>query len=185
MDHFAALDVSTALLRRQLAAIKADQWKEPSACEGWSVYDVANHVLGGGHRYWLWMSQAPHEEVEASRLLDFVGDDAVSALDEHAAALRAAFEELGALERPVAHPAGEIPGRELLELRVIEQALHAWDIAVGIRGDTTIEPDLCEYLLGTMMTIERLREQGHYAPATATQPGGLAQQQLLRAAGRL
>ncbi|WP_408897862.1 TIGR03086 family metal-binding protein [Nocardioides sp. R1-1] len=186
MDAFVALDASTALLRRQLAAVAPDQWDEPSACEGWSVRQVADHVLGGGYRYRLWLTGAPRAEVEASRAWDFVGTDAVAALDEHAASLRAALAEPGALERPVAHVAGEIPGRGLLELRVLEQTLHAWDIAVGIDGDRTIDPDLCAFLLAAASTVDRLREQGYYAPAAPGAPdhGAAPQERLLRLTGR-
>lgn len=186
MDAFAALDASTALLRRQLAAVGPDQWDAPSACEGWSVRQVADHVLGGGYRYRLWLTGAPRVEVDASRAWDFVGADAVASLDEHAASLRAALAEPGALARPVAHVAGEIAGSGLLELRVLEQTLHAWDIAVGIDGDRTIDPDLCAHLLATASTVERLREQGYYAPASPAAPddGVPAQERLLRLTGR-
>jgi hypothetical protein len=89
------------------------------------------------------------------------------------------------MERLVAHGGAEIPGRELLRLRVFEQALHVWDIAVGIAGDTTMEPALCEYLLASTAAIERLREQGYYRTASTTQPVRSAQEQVLKATGRL
>jgi len=183
MDAFAALDCSTALLRRQLAAVGAQQWEQPSACVGWSVRQVADHVLGGGHRYALWLADTPRAEVDATRALDFVGDDPVGALDRHARTLREAFAAPGALERTVAHVAGEVPGIGLLELRVLEQTLHAWDIAVGIGGDRTIDPGLCAFLLDAEPTVERLRGQGYYDPAVPG-AGGSSQERLLRITGR-
>lgn len=181
----ALLDLSTALLRGRLAAVAPDRWSDPSPCTGWTVRDVAEHVVGDAVRYRLWVVGAPEAEVTASRALSFLGDDPVAALDEIQGALRAALGEPGALDRTAAHPAGGIAVRELLELRLLEQTLHAWDVATGAGLDATIDDALCERLLGSAATIERLRGHGYYAPASALAgPGDTLQDRLLRIAGR-
>lgn len=185
MRELDALDASTALLRARLAAVTPDRWDAPSPCEGWTAQDVAEHVVGDAVRYRLWMVGAPAEEVTASRALTFLGDDPVASLDQIQGALRAAFAAPGALERVARHSAGEIAGRDLLELRILEQTLHAWDIAVATGTDPAIGDDLCERLIGSAATIERLRGHGYYGPATALAgPGDTLQDRLLRLAGR-
>lgn len=185
LDELAHLDAATALLRARLVAVGPDRWDAPSPCAGWTVHDVAEHVVGDAVRYRLWLIGAPAEQVTASRALTFLGDDAVSSFDEIQGALRAAFAEPGALDRIARHSAGEITGRELLELRLLEQTLHAWDIATGSGTDATIDDALCERLLGSAATIERLRGHGYYAPTTALAgPGDSLQERLLRIAGR-
>ena len=183
MDDLTALDLSTALLRSRLAAVPDDRWRAPTPCPGWTVRDVAAHVGGDAVRYRLWVEGAPDADVEASRAVDFAGDDPVAALDRIQGDLRAALAAPGALDRTVTHSAGAILGRELLELRMIEQTLHAWDIAVGGGGDECIGDELCARLLQAAPTIERLRGAGYYATATgdaADSPQG----RLLRLAGR-
>ncbi|GAA3683361.1 TIGR03086 family metal-binding protein [Nocardioides ginsengisoli] len=183
MHDLDALDLSTALLRARLAAVPGDRWEAATPCEAWTVRDVAAHVVGDAVRYRLWLEGAPDEEVVASRAVDFAGDDPVAALDRIQGALREALAAPGALDHTVAHSAGVIVGRELLELRMLEQALHAWDIAVGSGTDDTIGDELCARLLRATPTIDRLRSAGYYAAAAA--PAGSLQEQLLRAAGRL
>jgi uncharacterized protein (TIGR03086 family) len=183
MDDLAALDLSTAFLRARLVAVSDDRWDAATPCEGWTVRDVAAHVIGDAVRYRLWLEGAPDEEVVASRAVDFAGDDPVGALDRIQGALRAALAAPGALDRVVAHSAGVIGGRELLELRMLEQALHGWDIAVGSGADDTIGDDLCARLLEAAPTIDRLRQAGYYAAAST--PAGSLQERLLSAAGRL
>ncbi|UUW88115.1 TIGR03086 family metal-binding protein [Nocardioides sp. WV_118_6] len=185
LADLAHLDAATALLRARLADVAPDQWDAPSPCEGWTARDVAEHVIGDAVRYRLWVIGAPAEEVTASRALTFLGDDPVAALDEIQGALRAAFAEPGALDRTARHSAGDITGRDLLELRLLEQTLHAWDIAVATGSDPAIGDDLCARLIGSAATIERLRGHGYYGPATALAgPGDTLQDRLLRLAGR-
>jgi hypothetical protein len=51
-----------------------------------------------------------------------------------------AFRELGALLRTVHHPAGDRSGQELVELRITEFAVHAWDLSHAIGADEQIDP---------------------------------------------
>lgn len=166
MDGFSALEASTALLRTILAGVTPSQWHMPSTCSGWSVREVANHVIGGAYVYSQMLEGATYESLAASRSLDYVGDRAPSSLDEYQSRLDALFQMPGALERVVLHPAGDMTGAELLYYRVIEQTLHGWDIARSVGGETNIDEALCEYILSGHDTIERLRGQRLFGPTT-------------------
>ena len=183
MDAFPALDLSTRELRSRLAATTADHWALPSNCAGWSVRALANHVIGGAHRYALLLAGADESEVAASRDADYVGDDPVGTLDHHQEELVAMLRRPGALHRTVAHRAGDTSGAELLGMRIIEQTLHAWDIARSVGGDEDIDESLCAYLVDSHYeTIERLRTHGFYASPTDTI--GSARRRLLSLSGR-
>ncbi|MGN6721269.1 MAG: TIGR03086 family metal-binding protein [Marmoricola sp.] len=185
MDDFDALDASTLLLRETLGRVQADAWELPSACEGWTVRDVANHVIGGADRYRLYFEPEPAELLAASRTHDYVGQNPVETFDALTAQLREVLMSPGALDRVVPHRAGSIPGQQLLEMRVMEQAVHAWDIAFGWGEDLAIGEDLCAYLLTTTSNVEWLRSKGLslYRDAVPTS-SGRSQERLLRLSGR-
>jgi uncharacterized protein (TIGR03086 family) len=184
MDGLTALHESTALLRGRLAELDSDQLDLPSVCAGWTVRDVANHVIGGAHRYCLLMCHADDGELAATRDHNYVAEGAVSALDRHQSRLAGLLRSPGAFETTVRHRAGDATGEELLGMRVIEQTLHAWDIARSVGNDETISPSLCEHIL-TWWTgsIDRLRTFGFYADATEPAEH-TAQGKLLALAGR-
>lgn len=54
-------------------------------------------------------------------------------------------------------------------MRIIEQTLHAWDIASSVGGDTHLDEGLCDHILTSHRSaIERLRAHGFYAPPVGT-----------------
>jgi uncharacterized protein (TIGR03086 family) len=185
MDGLTALDLSSALLRERLGELDSDHFGLPSVCADWTVRDVANHVIGGAHRYCLLMCHAADEELEPTRDHDYVAEGAVTALDRHQSELGRLFRRPGAFETIVHHRLFDVTGEELLGMRVIEETLHAWDIARSVGSDEAIDPRLCEHIL-TWWTglIDRLRTFGVYASATKPPTGDSAQARLLALAGR-
>src|SRR5690242_12550845 len=67
VDDLQALELAGRSLERRLAAVQVDVLQQPSSCSGWSVYDLINHVNGGGHRYLLLSRGAAAAEVDATR----------------------------------------------------------------------------------------------------------------------
>jgi uncharacterized protein (TIGR03086 family) len=84
------------------------------------------------------------EEVMSSPQL---GPDAMTAWAETCAAQTVAFAEVGALERRLDHPLGEISGGEFLEFRIFDITLHAWDLARSIGTSEDLSPDLVEVVV--------------------------------------
>lgn len=184
MERFAALGASTEILASKLAAVPADGWAARSVCPDWTVRELANHVIGGAHRYRLLLERASDAEIAASRAIDFVGDDPVGTLRDLQRRLDTALRDAGATDRVVAHRAGETTGGELLGMRVIEQLLHGWDIAASVGGDTAIDEDVCAFVLSECTeSIERLRGQGFY-DARLDGAGESARARLLALTGR-
>lgn len=171
MDAFETLGRARVEFRRVLAEVARDQWELPTPCEDWDVRELVNHVLGGNVRYEMLLRGAAPDEVNATRSIDHIGDDALASFNVSAAHVVATFEQPDALERTVHHPAGDRSGLDLLWLRVAEWTIHAWDLARATGGGEALDPELVDSLL------QRLAEHG-----TGLQTGGYFKEPMLDAA---
>lgn len=186
MRDFEALASAGAELEPRLRALAPTNYPQPSVCAGWSAADLANHVVGGEQRYLLLLRDAEPAEVEATRGQDHIGDDPARAYGFRSRLLDEQFRQPGALQSTVRHRAGDRSGLELLRMRVIERALHAWDLARTLGLDDSLGPGLVDYLLGNCLPlVTDLQAQGLFGPASPG--GGPAQppmERLLRLTGR-
>ncbi|RIK14853.1 MAG: TIGR03086 family protein [Acidobacteria bacterium] len=177
---FRRLDECESAWARALEAV-ADDLDRPSAAPGWSMWDVANHVAGGAHRYRLLV--VGESGVEETRTQDHVGGDPVGSFWQHERALRevATSEVLG---RMVPHRAGPRRVDQLLVMRGNDMALHAWDIASAAGHPWPVGEDLAGWLLENAgPVIDELREAGFFAePLQPT--GDSSRDRLLARAGR-
>jgi uncharacterized protein (TIGR03086 family) len=182
VDVFAALDGSAEGLFAQLTGLSADELARPSACEGWTVRDVASHVVGGAVRYRMLLEGATDAQIAPTRTMDFLGEDAErSARETHAALMDVArTADLGV---PVHHRAGDRPGSELLVMRLFEVVLHTWDISRGTGRDAALVPAHCAFLLDWLGLIEEMRPLGVFDPPVAGGDAPCAR--LLGASGRV
>jgi uncharacterized protein (TIGR03086 family) len=89
------------------------------------------------------------------------------------------------MARTAQHPAGERNGAQLLEMRLLDVAVHTWDLARAIGADEALDPDVVAFALTLQDTFEAGRERGSFAPPQAdTPPDCSAQARLLHLAGR-
>lgn len=137
-------DRALAGSRRYVAGVGADQWKEPTPCEGWDVRELVNHIVSGN----FWAGELARgktiEEVGDRLDGDVLGADPVSAYDESARAASEAFHAPGAMEAPCAVSYGPVPGEVYLGHRFIDVLVHGWDVAKATGQDTTMDPELVE-----------------------------------------
>jgi uncharacterized protein (TIGR03086 family) len=166
MDLFEALDRSTAGFARTLSQVRDDQWTAPTPNPGWSVRDLVNHVVGGNRRYIVLLTGAPTVDVEALRDLDHLSSDPTRAFCETAAAVAVAFQAPGAMTQIVHHRLGDRTGEELLVMRVIEHALHGWDLAHAIGDDDDLDSDVAETVLAAFAADPRMLSRTSFAPRT-------------------
>ena len=96
----------------------------------------------------------------------------------------AAFREPGALARTAHHPAGERTGAQLLEMRVLDVAVHTWDLARAIGADESLDPDVVAFALTLQDTFEAGRERGSFAPPPGETPADLQLKPSLHLSGR-
>jgi uncharacterized protein (TIGR03086 family) len=129
-----------ATMQPLVAAVGSDQWSAPTPCGDWDVRALLAHVVGGNRVFAAALGGAPLEEARQALAGDPLGPDPAGAYAESAAALAAAFQAPGALERPVTIPFGTVPGAVALDLRVVEVLVHGWDLARAT-GRTVSFPD--------------------------------------------
>lgn len=65
----------------------------------------------------------------------------------------------------VHHRFGDRSGADLLVMRVMEHALHGWDLAHAIQVDATIEPDVTAAILAALTAKPNLLARSGYPPA--------------------
>src|SRR5690349_10254177 len=176
-------------LRAELAALltslTSDDWAQPTACPGWSVHDVALHLLGvefgnvsvrrdrwrqgpaAGEDLDAWLNRFNQQWVEAARrispaLLIELIDQAGLRFEEHVATL-----DLGAAGGPVPWATGSAPAPVWLDVarEYMERYVHQQQIR-----DATRRPPL-----GAAFTGPVLETAAHALPRAldqVTRPAG-------------
>jgi uncharacterized protein (TIGR03086 family) len=71
----------------------------------------------------------------------------VAGWESNARICREAFAEPGALDRIVPFSTGDIPGTRLLSIRIVEVAVHTWDLTRALRLDESMDPHLAAFAL--------------------------------------
>jgi uncharacterized protein (TIGR03086 family) len=136
-------------VRPIVAGIDAADWQQPTACDGWNVHDLLNHVIAGN--WWASRLAAGEtiDEVGTDLDGDQVGDDALASYDRSSAAAVAAFEAPGALDAPCAVSYGPVPGSVYAGHRTLDVLVHGVDLA----GATGQEPDYAPELVDACWAI--------------------------------
>lgn len=170
---------------RRLRLVGPDDWRRPTPCSEWDVRALVNHVIGANVRYQLLLSGAPVAQVEATRTVDHLGDDAVASFVGTAEVVVACFTQDGALERIAHHVSGVRTGRELLSMRILDAAIHGWDLARAIGADETLNKNVVDFLLTYTAGLDLGPEQHAFALADTDRPRDPSpQDQLLHRLGR-
>ena len=116
---------------------------------------------------------ASPDETNALRALDHLGADPVASFDAVADEMALAFREPGALTRVVHHPAGDRSGGLLLDMRIMDFAIHAWDLARALGSDETLDPDLVLLLWDVLPAMApEMVEKGYFEAASLVLPAG-------------
>ena len=89
------------------------------------------------------------------------------------------------LERVGHHATGDRTGRELLSMRILDAAIHGWDLARAIGADEALDEDVVAFLLAYTAGLDLGPRQRAFAPADADGPRNAApQDRLLHRLGR-
>lgn len=129
-----------------LEAVPAAAWDGPSTCAEWTVRDVAGHVIWGRRQLRAWALGLDYDEQggpgtpHPGRL---TGDDPVAAWREARDAADEALTEENLLHRTITmHGRGDVPLIGMVEILVVDTAVHTWDIGHPIGLDVRLDPRL-------------------------------------------
>ena len=179
-DRIELLVVANDEFARRLRLVGPDDWRRPTPCSEWDVRALVNHGVGANVRYQLSLHGAPTEQVEATRTVDHLGDDALASFVAAADGVVACLHEDGALERIAHHATGDRTGRELLSMRILDTAIHGWDLARAIGADETLDNDAVAFLLAYTADLDLGPQQRAFAPADVDVPRNASPQDQLR-----
>jgi uncharacterized protein (TIGR03086 family) len=184
-DPLELLVVANDEFARRLRLVGPEDWRRPTPCSEWDVRELVNHVVGANVRYQLLLRGAPTEHVEATRNVDHLGDDALAPFLATADGVVACFHRDGALEVIAHHATGDRSGRELLSMRILDAAIHGWDLARALSADETLDDDVVAFLLAYTADLDLGPRQRAFALADADVPRNASpQDQLLHRLGR-
>lgn len=166
----------------RLDAVTPDRLGDATPCEGWTVRDLVNHVVGEE----LWTSPLMQgqtiEQVGDRYDGDLLGDDVVAAARAAAdSALHAADEPLD--EHKVHLSYGDENAEEYIRQLIADHLIHSWDLAAALGADTRLHPDVVEEVAIWFADREDMyRAAGVVGPRT--KGAGDPQSELLAASGR-
>ena len=143
-----------------LASVRAEHLDASTPCEGWTVRDVLDHVVGGNDR----MAGLPGEG-DPARAGDLAGAFPASA--ERASAV---FEAPGGLERTFELRIGPVPGSVCVRMRTTDVLVHAWDVARATGQPSDLDPELAGEVLPFVQGFLRPELRGAGRPFGLEQP---------------
>jgi uncharacterized protein (TIGR03086 family) len=138
-DLFRVLEVANRGFDVRLGQVGARDWSRETPCPEWDVRALVNHVVGANVRYQLLLRGASLAQVDATREVDHLGDDPLTAFASTAGAVTGCFQEPGVLDRTFRHAIGDRTGRQLLVMRIFDVGVHSWDLARAIGSDERID----------------------------------------------
>ncbi len=179
--HERALSATGAVVDR----VAARQLDLSTPCDGWSVRELLNHLVGGN--YWA-------AELAAGKSIDEVGDrlDGDTLGDDHAAAYRAsaelavaAFNAPGSMDAPCAVSYGPVPGSVYCGHRILDVVIHGWDLAKATGQDTTLDPELVDAVTAIVTPqMDLLAGSGMFGSTVTIDSDADPQTRLLSTLGR-
>ena len=147
-----ALDRAVDEFRAHLAAVRTEQWTNPTPCTNWDVRYLVAHVVGGNRFASMVLDRRPAQDALTVVMgTQQLGADPLVDFDESTTRQRAGFRRVGALEALVSHPLGDLSGERFLTMRVFDVAVHAWDLATALGRESTIDDALAEHVLRTVL----------------------------------
>jgi uncharacterized protein (TIGR03086 family) len=142
-DPFILFDRAAAVAEAAIAAVKPDQFDNPTPCPDWTVRQLVNHVVTGNKLFAALVTGGSRPD----RSADHLGTDPLGAFRATVREVRAAFATDGALERTYVLPIGPVRGAFALRMRVNEMFIHAWDVARATGQSTDLDPEMAEQVL--------------------------------------
>jgi uncharacterized protein (TIGR03086 family) len=129
-----------------LAAVPADMWDAPSPCPGWTLRDVAGHVIWAQEQMRHWATGQDYDVTTGAPGAPRPGDLAAG---DPLEIWRAARAETGktltdeALGRKVdIQGFGMVPLPAMITIWSHDELIHTWDVGHGLGIDVRLDPEL-------------------------------------------
>lgn len=107
-----------------------DQLDAPTPCTDWNARTLLTHMVGGNWNAAAVAEGRPQRRREDE---DLLGDNPVEAYRQSAEAAKNSWQQPGRLEETYEMPMGNLSGRMVLGVRLLETVTHGWDLAQATR----------------------------------------------------
>ncbi|WP_020497820.1 TIGR03086 family metal-binding protein [Sciscionella marina] len=166
-----------------LRELPAERYTDPSPCQGWTVRNVADHLINALDLF--------ARLAEGETGIDFTAPepehaDPAGAFTEASGRCAAALRRPGTLDAELPFPGGAAPGWVHAHIAISESLIHGWDIASA--SGRVYRPD--ERVVSTTARFqaqgdeEERRASGMFRPAVAAPEGAGEFERLLAFLGR-
>lgn len=176
--------LANAELDFRIRQILPEWWIASTPCDEWDVADLVNHNVAESLWVPLLLDGLGVDDVGGLDG-DVLGDDPVSTWEDAQTAAMEAVDGAD-LDDVVRLAAGPTPAFEYVRQRVLDLAVHAWDLAVAIGVDDRLDDELVdaldEYVRPFAARLAELPE--YFEPAITPRPDADRQARLLNLLGR-
>ena len=124
--------------------VEPEQWSLPTPCDGWSVRELVGHVAAGSQMAAVLADGGTRNDAIATLGVDHLGDDPLAALTDALDRQAVALDREGVDTQVFQHPAGDMPGSQVIAFRLGDLVAHQWDLAHAIGADETLDRGLVE-----------------------------------------
>jgi uncharacterized protein (TIGR03086 family) len=165
--------------------VTVDQWDLTTPCDGWTARELLNHIVTGNH--WAAELCGGKSIADVGDWLDddILGDDPRAAYMSSAEVAAAAFNAPGAMDAPCAVSYGPVPGSVYCGHRILDVAIHGWDLAKASGQDATLDPALIDAIAVIIAPqMDMLAGSGMFGTTVGVAPDADAQTRLLAQLGR-
>jgi uncharacterized protein (TIGR03086 family) len=185
MDIVALYRRSMDTFTDAVSRIGAEQWSDPTPCEGWDVRTLVNHLVYEDRWAVPLFEGATIAEVGDRFEGDLLGDDPRAAAAEATQGAYDAVAAPGAMARTVHLSFGDTPAEEYAHQLFADHVVHTWDLTAAIGGDRTLNAELVSALAAWFADREEpYRQAGAIGPRVELPDGASAQDRLIAAFGR-
>lgn len=126
-----------------ITAIRPEQWSASTPWTDWTVRQIVNQLIGMN----LVFAAIVADDPPPPRVDDASDDELGRDYEEAAAALVAAFEHPGVLDRSYRGPFRVATGNDRLRIRLYDLLAHGWDLANATAQPARLPEDLAEQSL--------------------------------------
>lgn len=127
---------------RTVAAVKPEQWGDPTPCADWDVRTLVNHVVGEERWTVPLMAGQTISDVGDSLDGDLLGEDPAAAAAQAASAAQLALAKPVLAGGTVQLSYGEEQAAEYAYQLATDHLIHGWDLAVAIGAPPRMDPQV-------------------------------------------
>jgi len=172
---------------KTLAAVTPSGWDTPSTCPGWTVRDVAGHVIWGQLQLRAWATGeadpspagapgTPHPAVLA-------GDDPLATWRSARASADAVLTPETLARTTTISGMGEVPVAAVVGLLVCDLTTHTWDMGHALGQEVRLPAELVA-ASDDWARAHVVRAPGFFGPELPAPPDADAQTRMLAFLGR-